>query len=106
MSERPILSFAPGPSGRARSVALGYALSFLGLGAAVLLRYALDHWMGNSLPLVTLFGAVAGAAWIGGYRPAIVVAVIGYLVCQFLFIEPRGTLALLRPGDWIGLLAY
>jgi PAS domain S-box-containing protein len=89
-----------------RHVSEDYALSFLGLGAAVLLRYALDRWMGNSLPLVTLFGAVAGAVWIGGYRPAIVVTFIGYLICQFLFIEPRGTLAFLRLGDWIGLLAY
>src|SRR5262245_13814035 len=106
MSKRPIPSLAYGPSRRRRSLTLDYALSFLGLGAAVLLRYALDPWMGNSLPLVTLFGAVAGAAWIGGYRPAIVITPIGYLICQFLFIEPRGTLAFLRLGDWIGLLAY
>lgn len=26
--------------------------------------------MANTLPLVTLFGAVAAAVWIGGYRPA------------------------------------
>jgi PAS domain S-box-containing protein len=106
MSKQPIHSIAASPSGRVRHVALNYALSFLGLGAAVLLRYALDQWMGNSLPLVSLFGAVAGAVWIGGYRPAIVVTVVGYLICQFLFIEPRGTLALPSSGDWIGLLAY
>jgi PAS domain S-box-containing protein len=106
MSEHPIQSIPSRPSGRIRHAVLDYALAFLGLGAAVLLRYALDQWMGNSLPLVTLFGAVAAAVWIGGYRPAIVVTAIGYLVCQYLFIEPRGTLALLSSGDWIGLLAY
>ena len=27
--------------------------------------------MGDTLPLVTLFGAVAAAVWVGGYRPAV-----------------------------------
>jgi ribosomal protein L14 len=42
---------------------------------AVLLRWVLDAVMGDTLPLVTLFGAVVAAAvWLGGYRVAILVA--------------------------------
>ena len=51
-----------------------YALGLVALVLAVLLRFLLDPLMGDALPLVTLFGAVAAAVWLGGYRPAIVVA--------------------------------
>src|SRR5262252_4711159 len=106
MSAQPLQAIVRKPTSRARSAAVNYALALLGLAAAVLLRDALDDWMGNTLPLVTLFGAVAGAVWIGGYGAAIVVAVLGYFACQYLFIEPRYTFALDHPRDLIGLAAY
>ena len=62
--------------------------------------------MGDTLPLVTLFGAVAAAVWVGGYRPAIVACVVGYLACDYLFIVPRGQLGLNDAAKVIGLLAY
>jgi PAS domain S-box-containing protein len=80
-------------------------LSFVALAAAVLARWLLDPVMGDTLPLVTLFGAVAAAVWLGGYRPALVVAVIGYLVCSYLFIEPRGRFAT-DPATIVGFIAY
>ncbi len=68
-----------------------YTLAIAALVVAVLLRLLLDPVMGGALPLVTLFGAVAAAAWVGGYRPAILVAILGYVACAYLFIEPRGS---------------
>src|SRR5215468_4992029 len=62
--------------------------------------------MGSTLPLVTLFGAVAAAVWVGGYRPAIVVAILGYVACAYLFIEPRGQVGLDGPRNAVGLSAY
>ena len=59
--------------GRVRNAPAAYALAIGALAAAVLLRWLLDPLMGDTLPLVTLFGAVAAAVWVGGYRPAIVV---------------------------------
>jgi hypothetical protein len=35
---------------------------------AVALRWLLDPWQGDSFPFPTLFGAVALAVWLGGYR--------------------------------------
>ena len=67
-----------------------YATAIAALVAAVLLRWLLDPLIGDTLPLVTLFGAVAAAVWVGGHRPAIIVAVVGYLACDYLFIQPRG----------------
>ena len=88
-----------------KSPAVSYALSIAALVAAVLLRWALDPLMGDTLPLVTLFGAVAAAVWVGGYRPAIVVTTLGYLACAYLFIPPRGILVF-DVQTVIGLVAY
>jgi PAS domain S-box-containing protein len=89
----------------ANNAVLVYAIAILAAIAAVLLRYVLDPWMGEALPLVTLFGAVAGVVWIGGVRPAIVTGVLGYLACNYLFIAPRRDLAVAF-GDLIGFVAY
>ena len=76
-----------------RRIVPAYALSLLVLAGAVLLRWLLDPLMGDSLPLVTLFGAVAAAVWVGGYQPALLVTLVGYVTCHYLFIAPRGTFA-------------
>src|SRR5687767_9273116 len=74
MSQRSTPSLFDRQAG-ARRPAASYALSFAALAAAVLLRYLLDSWMGDALPLVTLFGAVAMAVWLGGYVPAVIVTI-------------------------------
>lgn len=89
-----------------RSSIKAYALITIALVTAVLLRWLLDPLMGDSLPLVTLFGAIAAAVWLGGYRPAIVVVILGYLACDLLFIQPRGQLGLNEAGNIVGLTAY
>jgi PAS domain S-box-containing protein len=78
----------------------------LALVAALLLRWLLDPLMGDTLALVTLFGAIAGAVWIGGDRPALVVTILGYVACDYLFIEPRGQIALQETEHVVGLTAY
>ena len=89
-----------------RSSLKNYILGSGALVAAVLLRWLLDPIMGDALPLVTLFGAVAAAVWLGGYRLAILVTLLGYLACHYLFIAPRGHLDLSKSGDIVGLIAY
>jgi PAS domain S-box-containing protein len=89
-----------------RKAGLTYAAALGILVAAVLLRWLLDPIMGDALPLVTLFGAVAAAVWLGGYRPALLVALLGYAACLYLFIEPRGQLWFGKAGDVVGLAAY
>jgi len=56
-----------------------YGLGIAALATAVLLRWLLDPVMGDAFPLVTLFGAVAAAVWLGGYRLASAVAILGYV---------------------------
>lgn len=71
-----------------------------------MLRWALDPLMGDALPLVTLFGAVAAAVWVGGFRVAIPVTLIGYAACHYLFIPPRGHFDLNSRANLVGLIAY
>ncbi len=85
---------------------MSYLFAMAALVAAVLLRLLLDPLMGDALPLVTLFGAVAAAAWVGGYRSGVLVAILGYVACGYLFIPPRGRLGLESLGNVVGLVAY
>jgi signal transduction histidine kinase/CheY-like chemotaxis protein/PAS domain-containing protein len=73
---------------------------------AVALRLLLDPLMGDTLPLVTLFGAVAAAVWYGGYRPALLAVVLGYPACGWLFIEPRGVVGFESARNLLGLCLY
>ena len=83
-----------------------YAVATVAVVAAVLLRWLLDPVLGGSLPLVTLFGAVAGAVWAGGYAPALLATVAGYLASSYLFIPPRGILFPTSAKDLTGAVAY
>jgi signal transduction histidine kinase/CheY-like chemotaxis protein len=56
---------------------------------AVLLRYFLTPWMGTGLRFATLFGALAIAVWLGGWRPGLLTAVLGYVLMQ-AFLSPNG----------------
>src|SRR5262245_25698373 len=82
----------------------GGALALTAL--AVLLRWLLDPVLGGYLPLATMYGAVALAAWLGGYRPALLTMVLGYLACDYLFIEPRGQVPLFDAPNRARLILY
>ena len=90
----------------ARRTLLHYGGAVVFTAVAVLLRSLLDPLMGDTLPLVTLFGAVAAAVWLGGYGPALIAVAFGYLACAYLFIEPRGSLGLSEARNLVGLIAY
>ena len=106
MSEHSTPSLFDRTAGARRAVT-NHALSFAALAAAVLLRSLLDPWMGDTLPLVTLFGAVAAAVWLGGYSsgdrrhnprlPRLLLSASS---------SREVTFGLDDPGIVIGLLAY
>jgi PAS domain S-box-containing protein len=89
-----------------RKPLIAYALALAALVAVVLLRWLLDPLMGDAFPLTLLFGAIAAAVWVGGYRPAALVVSLGYLACDYLFIEPRGKVSLDGVPNVLGLVAY
>ena len=82
-----------------------YALGLAALVLAVLLRWALEPLMGYSLPLVTLFAAVAAGVWLGGYRLALPIVFVGYVACHYLFIARYG-FDLGKLENQVGFVAY
>jgi PAS domain S-box-containing protein len=100
----PVSSGEDGPTARPGRAA--YLVAGAATAVAVLVRWLLDPWLGDYLPFPTLYGAVAVAVWFGGYRPALLAAVVGYLACDWLFAEPRGAIGLDSARSVIGLGAY
>src|SRR4029079_4895410 len=94
------------PQSNTRGPAAAYGMAMAFLVGAIGLRALLDPWMGDTMPLVTLFGAVAAAVWIGGSGAAIAVVVLGFAACDYLFIQPRGHFVSFGLPGLIGLLAY
>ena len=96
-----------GLTGRAVTAASTYGLALLALAAALLFRHALGPWLGPALPLITVFGAVAAAACLGGVGPAMFVSVVGYVSSGWIAVQgqfiPVGAAEL---GGWPGLIAY
>ena len=70
---------------------------------ALLLRWFLDPWLGNGIPYITLYGAVAIAVWFGGLGPAVLAMVLGYAVVNVRYISPQGEVAISGPADGIAL---
>jgi K+-sensing histidine kinase KdpD len=91
-------------SSKARTLLLPYGAAVAFTALAVLLRSLLDSVLGDHLPLATLYGAVAFAVWLGGYRPALLAVCLGYLACDYLFIGPRGVLGFHDAHNLVGLL--
>lgn len=87
-------------------VAFHHLFAIAAAATALAVRGLLDPWLGSHLALVTVPAAVAAAVWFGGYRAALLTAAVGYLGCDYLFIEPRGAFALDSPEDMAGLAAY
>jgi PAS domain S-box-containing protein len=83
-----------------------YGGAVLATALAVLVRWLADPWLGNQFPVVTLFPALAFAVWIGGYRPALIPTLAGYVACDYLFIEPRYTFDLFPARDVIGTFRF
>ena len=82
----------------------GYVVAVLATAIAAMLRWLLDPWLGNTLPFVTLFAAVAVAAFFGGYGPALVATGLCFLAADYFFIEPRGTFS--HPPIYLDLVLF
>src|SRR5258706_9563741 len=84
MISSPLASEAP-PSALYR-----YAVATAATCAAVALRWLLDPWLGDSLPFVFLFGAVAASMWFGGRgAPVLSPAIRGRATFPLLVGTPR-----------------
>src|SRR5438105_2939671 len=81
-----------------------YAVALAAVTLALVLRWILAPWVGESGRTITLFGAIAVAVWYGGFLPGLVAAVVGYLGVALFFL--KGGLGFGEPGDVARFFGY
>lgn len=74
------------------------------LATLVLLQYR--RGIGEAPVALTYLLVVLGASARGGRRLGLVLALLCFLAFNFFFLEPRYTLAIRDPADWLILLAF
>jgi PAS domain S-box-containing protein len=89
-----------------RSMYLAYGCAILSTVLALLLRIALTPYIGAQFPYATVYFAVTLTAWLGGFRPAMVATVLGFLGAAYFIIPPYHSLALYGLTDYIGTGIY
>lgn len=56
------------------------------LAAALGQRFAVDPWVGERAPYLTLFASVMVAGWLGGAASGLAVAILGVPLCAWFFV--------------------
>jgi len=89
-----------------RIAASTYGLTLAAVAVAGIVRWLLDPVLGDHLPFPTFFAAIAFAAWIGGWRPALLATALGFLFALFFFIPPRMSVLGTSGPHLVGLVVY
>src|SRR5215475_10589594 len=66
-----------------------YVFATICVGIATVLRFGLDPILRDQHGLVLYYGALAAAAWRGGWGPAVFTIVTSYLLADWFFLAPR-----------------
>ncbi len=83
-----------------------YSTALAGILIALLVRGALSPFLGDYAPFVTLFPAVAFAAWFCGIGASILSVVVALLGARFWFVRPVHTLGVPDTPQLVGILAF
>jgi len=91
-----------------RRVLVGYLVAVAAPGIALFVRWLLNPLLDHRLPFITLYGAVTVAVWFGGWRPALVASILGFVGADLLFVETESgaPLTLKGAGGFAGLAVY
>jgi signal transduction histidine kinase len=82
----------------------GAALAAAAIGLMV--RRALHPWLGDSLPYVTLFPAVAFSVWLCGFGPSLLAVFAGLVGARYWFLEPENALSIPGTPQVVGMAVY
>src|SRR6266852_1887357 len=85
---------------------MGYAVALLATAVALLVRLGLNPFLGDHVPYITLFPAVAFCAWYCGVGPSILSVVLALIGAQYFFIPPAHSLRIVGTAHIIGILAF
>jgi signal transduction histidine kinase len=83
-----------------------YLVALCALILAVAARWALNPALSDYLPYVTLYPAVAFAAWCCGVGPSTILTIVGLIAMRYLFVYPKFSLSIPDVQHLAGLLAF
>src|SRR5258708_20889236 len=83
-----------------------YAVALLATLVALLVRRALNPFLGDYVPYITLFPAVAFCAWYCGIGPSILRVVLALIGAKYWFIPPAHLLRTLGPAHAARIFAF
>lgn len=83
-----------------------YLLAALFTLAAIAIRASLSPFLDDHFSLVTLFPAIAGAVWLGGYRSAMIPVFLGYFLCDYFFALPFHGPSITTLSGFVGFLIF
>lgn len=100
---RPAAGTSPLP--RPRRLA-GFGLALLGLPVLALALRPLRSELSLASDVLLTLAAVVAVALVGGMWPAVVAAVMGFLLLNFFFTEPIHTFDIAARENWLALLVF
>src|SRR5882762_3439340 len=83
-----------------------YAAALLATAVALVVRLALNPFLGDYVPYITLFPAVAFCAWYCGIGPSILSVVVALIGVKYWFIPPVHSLRIVGTVQVVGILAF
>src|SRR6266446_2648873 len=83
-----------------------YTVALLATVVALLVRLGLNPFLGDYVPYITLFPAVAFCAWYCGVGPSILSVVVAVMGAKYLFIPPTHSLRIVGMPQVIGILIF
>jgi signal transduction histidine kinase len=83
-----------------------YGFALLATALALLIRIALNPFLGDTVPYVMLVPAVAFCAWYCGIGPSILSAILSVVGARYWFIPPVHSFRLPSPPQLVGILIF
>ncbi|OLC50175.1 MAG: hypothetical protein AUH43_05745 [Acidobacteria bacterium 13_1_40CM_65_14] len=83
-----------------------YAFATCAVAAAVLVRFALHPWLGDSTTYLLFFPAIMAASWYGGVSPGLYATVLSASAAVLWFVRPFRPLSLGNAADDLALLFF
>jgi len=94
-------------SGRVlRKTGTRYAVALSAAIVALLFRAALNPYLGDYVPYITLFPVVAFCAWYCGVGPSILSVFVALVGARYWFVRPVHSLGVVDLAQAIGILAF
>jgi signal transduction histidine kinase len=97
---------APLPTRISKKSVVRYGIALLATAVALLARLTLNPFLGDSLPYITLFPAIAFCAWYCGVGPSILSGILALIAVRYWLIPPLHSFGVPGTPQAIGILTF